>query len=121
MNLFIFELIDYSTFELTSPSFGYLRALADTLSIYFYPIMQVIMNKNSENSRSGETYPAFTVPDTIYELIFVNKYMTMEVMNKVLNHINDCYQYSVDIESEMTNNQLSIIQFLVHYHYSAYY
>jgi len=110
LNLFIFELIDYSTFEFTSPSFGYLRAFADTLSIYFDPIIQVIMNKNSENRRFGETYPAFTVPDTIYELIFVNKYMTMEVMDKVLNHISDCYQYSVDTESEMSNNELSIIQ-----------
>jgi hypothetical protein len=35
----------------------------------------------------------------------------MKVMDKVLNHINDCYQYSADTESEMSNNKLSIIQF----------
>ncbi|CAF1205543.1 unnamed protein product [Rotaria sordida] len=37
--------------------------------------------------------------------------MSTEVMDKVLNHINDCYQYSVDTESEISNHELSIIQF----------
>jgi hypothetical protein len=69
------------------------------------------MNKNIVNQRLNEIYPAFVIPETSYEVILINRYMSMEVMDKVLNHINDCYQYSVDTESEMSNNQLSIIQF----------
>ncbi|CAF3940867.1 unnamed protein product [Rotaria sp. Silwood1] len=62
------------------------------------------------NQRLKEIYPAFVIPETSYEVIFINRYMSMEVMDKVLHHINDCYQYSVDTESEKSNNELSIIQ-----------
>jgi hypothetical protein len=69
------------------------------------------MGKDIVNRKFNEIDPAFVIPETSYEVILINRYMSMEVMDKVLNHINDCYQYSVDTESEMSNNKLSIIQF----------
>ncbi|CAF3343673.1 unnamed protein product [Rotaria sp. Silwood2] len=69
------------------------------------------MNKDIVNQRFNEIYPAFVIPETSHEVILINRYMSMEVMDKVLNHIKDCYQYSVDTESEMSTHELSIIQF----------
>lgn len=49
------------------------------------------MNKNMMNHRSNENYPVFVIPDTSYEIILINQYMSMKVMGNVLNHIKDCY------------------------------
>ncbi|KAF9754357.1 hypothetical protein NGRA_3359, partial [Nosema granulosis] len=68
------------------------------------------MNKIIDNNRLRENYPSFAIPTSIYEIIFVNRDMKKEVMDKVLNHIHDCTQYSIDTESEMSNNQLALIQ-----------
>ncbi|CAF1454661.1 unnamed protein product [Adineta ricciae] len=58
----------------------------------------------------ADMYPAFVVPELIHEVIFVNQYMSMEAIDRLLNHISDCYQFSVDTEGEVTNNRLAIIQ-----------
>ncbi|CAF4229901.1 unnamed protein product, partial [Rotaria sordida] len=66
---------------------------------------------HSSSRIHGSQYSTFHVHSSDYEVILINRYMSMEVMDKVLNHINDCYQYSVDTESERSNHELSIIQF----------
>ncbi|CAF1529649.1 unnamed protein product, partial [Rotaria sordida] len=92
---FIYYLLIIQLLELSSSSStGYLLALSNTSFIY-----------SRFSSTSHHEY------ETSYEVILINRYMSMEVIDKVLNHINDCYQYSVDTESEMSNNELSIIQF----------
>ncbi|CAF4205342.1 unnamed protein product, partial [Rotaria sordida] len=69
------------------------------------------LSEHSSSRTHGLQYSTFHAHSSDYEVILINRYMSMEVMDKVLNHINDCYQYSVDTESEMSNHELSIIQF----------
>ena len=68
------------------------------------------MNKNMGTQTPNRIYPAFTIPESFYQIILVNNHMSMEVMDEILDHIYECHQFSVDTESEMSNNKLSIIQ-----------
>ncbi|CAF0945456.1 unnamed protein product [Rotaria sp. Silwood1] len=57
-----------------------------------------------------EKYSTFHVHSSDYEVVFVNNETSTNTMNKLLNHVNTCKQYSIDTESERANNQLSLIQ-----------
>ncbi|CAF1196160.1 unnamed protein product [Rotaria sordida] len=65
--------------------------------------------RSSSRTHSSQ-YPTFHVHSSDYEVIFVNNNTSTNMMNKLLDHVNTCRQYSVDTESERTNNQLSLIQ-----------
>ena len=61
------------------------------------------------NQSSGKD-TTFDVHSSDYEVIFVNDNTSTNTMNKLLNHVYTCKQYTIDTESERTNNQLSLIQ-----------
>ena len=50
------------------------------------------------------------VPSSNYRLVFVNKDMSLRVMNQILDHVAQCYLYAIDTESEMSNNELALVQ-----------
>ncbi|CAF1500210.1 unnamed protein product, partial [Adineta steineri] len=53
---------------------------------------------------------AFHVRSTYYDIIFVNKNTSMDILNKLLIHVNKCNQYSIDTESDRRKNLLALIQ-----------
>ena len=74
-------------------------------------------NYSSQRSSSHSSRPSFAkhytpfhVQLSDYELVFINNNTSTNTMNKLLNHVNTCKQYSIDTESERANNQLSLIQ-----------
>ncbi|CAF2071775.1 unnamed protein product [Rotaria magnacalcarata] len=67
-------------------------------------------SKSNQRGQPQETYSTFHVHSSDYEIVFVNHETSTNSLNKLLNHVNLCKQYSIDTESEKTNNQLSLIQ-----------
>ncbi|CAM4759077.1 unnamed protein product [Rotaria magnacalcarata] len=67
-------------------------------------------SQSNQLGQSQETYSTFHVHSSDYEMVFVNHETSSHTINKLLNHVNLCKQYSIDTESEKTNNQLSLIQ-----------
>ena len=82
----------------------------DISSGYLYTILYAIIINNMESEKFSESYPVFTIPESLYQIVLINKYISIEMMDKVLNHIYDCHQYTIDTENEKSNNKLSIIQ-----------
>jgi hypothetical protein len=66
--------------------------------------------KAEENFRLRQQYPPFVVPTSIYKVVYVNKYTSMEEMNLLVNHVQECTQFTIDTESEKSNGQLALIQ-----------
>jgi hypothetical protein len=64
----------------------------------------------TENERFRQRYPPLEVPTSIYKMIFINKYTSMEEMNLLINHVQSCNQFTIDTESEKSNNELALIQ-----------
>ncbi|CAF2027246.1 unnamed protein product [Rotaria magnacalcarata] len=67
-------------------------------------------SQSNQLGQSQETYSTFHVHLSDYEMVFVNHETSSHTINKLLNHVNLCKQYSIDTESEKRNNQLSLIQ-----------
>jgi hypothetical protein len=65
--------------------------------------------KAEENSQLRQQYPPFVVPTPIYKVVHVNKYTSMEEMNLLVNHVQECTQFTIDTESEKSNGQLALI------------
>ena len=71
---------------------------------------QQIIDKVEENEQLREQYRSFEVPTSIYKVIFINKYTSMEEMNLLVNHVQSCNQFTIDTESEKSNGELALIQ-----------
>ncbi|CAF4249392.1 unnamed protein product [Adineta steineri] len=68
--------------------------------------------RNSTYSiETTRTHPeAFYVRSTYYDIIFVNNNTSMDILNKLLIHMNTGNQYSIDTNSDRRNNLSALIQ-----------
>ncbi|CAF1522403.1 unnamed protein product [Adineta ricciae] len=57
-----------------------------------------------------EHYPSFHISSSSHELRIVNRDTLAEIIDEMIIHAKRVKQYSIDTESEMTNNELSLIQ-----------
>jgi hypothetical protein len=62
------------------------------------------------NNQHQEEYHLFHVPSSLYELVFINDNTSNNTLDKLLNHVSQCRQYSIDTESEKDDNKLALIQ-----------
>ena len=62
------------------------------------------------NDQLQQRYPSFVIPTSMYEIIFLNKYTSIDIMIKLINHVQQCTQFTIDTESENSNGQLALIQ-----------
>jgi len=62
------------------------------------------------NNQHHEEYHSFHVPSSLYELVFINDNTSNNTLDKLLNHVYHCRQYSMDTESERDDNKLALIQ-----------
>ncbi|CAF3330426.1 unnamed protein product [Rotaria socialis] len=67
-------------------------------------------SKSNQIGQPHAKYSTFNVHSSDYEIVFINNETSSNTINKLLNHVNLCKQYSIDTESERANNQLSLIQ-----------
>ncbi|CAF3544580.1 unnamed protein product [Rotaria socialis] len=66
--------------------------------------------KAQKNYQNQQQYPAFTLPTSFYEIIYVNKFTTTETMQKLIDHVRHCHEFTFDTEGEKSNKQLALIQ-----------
>ncbi|CAF3854847.1 unnamed protein product [Rotaria sp. Silwood1] len=52
----------------------------------------------------------FYLPSSNYRLVFVNNETSLQVMNQIMDHVAQCRLYAIDTESEMSNNELALVQ-----------
>ena len=62
------------------------------------------------NDQLQQRYPPFVIPTSMYEIICLNKYTSIDVMIKLIDHVQQCTQFTIDTESEKSNGQLALIQ-----------
>ncbi|CAF3729881.1 unnamed protein product [Rotaria socialis] len=67
-------------------------------------------NKQEENDQYRQDYPSFEIPTSYYNVVHVNKYTSIEEMHMLINHVQECTQFTIDTESEKSNGQLALIQ-----------
>ncbi|CAF1481136.1 unnamed protein product [Rotaria sordida] len=91
----------------------YLRDIDDTLTDrepYQQQKWTRTIVKTKENVDLRQKFPPFVVPTAIYKIVHVNKYTSMEEMHLLINHVQECTQFTIDTESEKSNGQLALIQ-----------
>ncbi|CAF4185199.1 unnamed protein product, partial [Rotaria sordida] len=52
----------------------------------------------------------FDIPTSLYEIIYANKYTTTETMQKLINYVRNCNEFTFDTEGEKSTKQLALIQ-----------
>jgi hypothetical protein len=62
------------------------------------------------NNQHQEEYHSFHVSSSLYELVFINDNTSNNTLDRLINHVDHCRQYSIDTESERDNNKLALIQ-----------
>ncbi|CAF1677121.1 unnamed protein product [Rotaria sordida] len=66
--------------------------------------------KAKKNYQYQQQHPALDIPTSFYEIIYVNKYTTTETMQKLINHVRNCNEFTFDTEDEKSTKQLALIQ-----------
>ncbi|CAF4803594.1 unnamed protein product, partial [Rotaria sp. Silwood2] len=66
--------------------------------------------KAKENVELRQKFPPFVVPAAFYKIVHVNKYTSMEELHLLVNHVQQCTQFTIDTESERSDGQLALIQ-----------
>ncbi|CAF4561393.1 unnamed protein product [Rotaria sp. Silwood2] len=66
--------------------------------------------KAKENVELRQKFPPFVVPTAFYKIVHVNKYTSMEELHLLVNHVQQCTQFTIDTESERSDGQLALIQ-----------
>ena len=66
--------------------------------------------KAKKNFDLEQNKPSFVVPSSAYEVFFINKYTTIETFQSVIIHVEACYEFTLDTESEKSDHQLALIQ-----------
>ena len=59
---------------------------------------------------SNNDIPHSLFQHQMYEIICLNKYTSVDVMIKLIDHVQQCTQFTTDTESEKSNGQLALIQ-----------
>ncbi|CAF1457234.1 unnamed protein product, partial [Rotaria sp. Silwood1] len=54
--------------------------------------------KAKENVELRQKFPPFVVPTAIYKVVHVNKYTSMEEMHLLVNHVQECTQFTTGTE-----------------------
>ena len=67
-------------------------------------------SKEEENNRLRQQYPLFEIPTSFYKVVHVTKYISIDEMHLMINHVEECTQFTIDTESERSNGQLALIQ-----------
>lgn len=55
-------------------------------------------------------YPPFHVPDAMYQVIYINKYTTCDTMNLLIEHAEECSEYSIDTEGDKSTYATALVQ-----------
>ena len=66
--------------------------------------------KEEENKRFRQQYPLSEIPTSFYKVVHVTKYTSIDEMHLMINHVQECTQFTIDTESERSNSQLALIQ-----------
>ena len=66
--------------------------------------------KAKKNYQLKQNYPSFTIPTDMYEVKYVNKYTTINVMQLLIRHVENCQEYTIDTEGERSTNEVVLIQ-----------
>jgi len=56
------------------------------------------------------TYPPFVIPSVFYNVYHVHQFTSMETIQLIIEHFEQCYHYSIDTESDKNNHELCLIQ-----------
>ncbi|CAF3395443.1 unnamed protein product [Rotaria sp. Silwood1] len=52
--------------------------------------------KTKKNHQLRQQYPPFVVPTSMYEVIYVHKYIPIQTMQILINHLQNCNEYTFD-------------------------
>ncbi|CAF3744111.1 unnamed protein product, partial [Rotaria socialis] len=52
----------------------------------------------------------FNLPTSSYEVVYVNKFTTSEALQKLIDHVRHCHEFSFDTEGDRSSKQLALIQ-----------
>ena len=66
--------------------------------------------KAKNNFELGEQYPPLNLPRSSYEIIHLHRRTTDDDIRRVFKHIDSCYEFVLDSESDKTTKALSLIQ-----------
>ena len=57
-----------------------------------------------------QTFPPFEVPSTLYRIVHIHRYTSIDTMDIVLAHVQSCRSFSVDTESLRHPSNIQLIQ-----------
>ena len=63
-----------------------------------------------QNDQYRQDYPSFDIPSSFYEIVFVNRYSSIKVIQELIEHFGNCFRFTIDTESDCYTNELSLIQ-----------
>jgi hypothetical protein len=66
--------------------------------------------KALENRQRHDQIPPFIIPSVYYEIVHVHRFTSSRIIQRLIDHFQSCYRYSVDTESDRFTNELSLIQ-----------
>ncbi|CAF3363647.1 unnamed protein product [Rotaria sp. Silwood2] len=55
-------------------------------------------------------YPPFYVPDVCYQVFHIQRFITLEKIQLIVQHIKNCRLFSIDTESDCFTRELALIQ-----------
>ncbi|CAF1258658.1 unnamed protein product [Rotaria sordida] len=91
----------------------YLRSIDDTSNDrepYQHQKWSRTAIKAKTNVELRQKFPPFVVSTAISKIVHVNKYTSMKELHLLVNHVQQCTQFTIDTESEKSNAQLALIQ-----------
>ena len=62
------------------------------------------------NHQYQQQYPPFHVPSVMYQVMYINKYTTCDTMNLLIEHAEECSEYSIDTEGDKSTHETALIQ-----------
>jgi hypothetical protein len=80
------------------------------LNVQQQQILVRTAKKAKKNHQLQQQDPSFVVPASIYKVIFINKHMSIETMQMLIDHVQKCDEYTLDTESKKSTGQLALIQ-----------
>jgi hypothetical protein len=80
-------------------------------SINFNFIMSnKLYNKKLVNYDYKRQYPPFYVSENMYKIVYINKYTGDDALKSLINHVENCNEYSIDTEGERSTGVTVLIQ-----------
>ncbi|CAF4032858.1 unnamed protein product [Rotaria magnacalcarata] len=66
--------------------------------------------KAQKNYQRQQQYSVFNLLTSFYEIIYVNKSTTTETMQKLIDHVQHCHEFTFDTKDDRSSMQLALIQ-----------